>query len=58
MAKFITGEELEKVIYDIIWEAEKTLFLVSPFVKLDDYFKKLHFSPNIIKTHHNMSLYD
>lgn len=41
MAKFITGEELEKVVYDIIWEAEQTLMIVSPYVKLDNYFKTL-----------------
>lgn len=41
MAKFITGEELGKVIYDIIWDAEQTLMIVSPFIKLDEYFKKL-----------------
>lgn len=41
MAKFITGEELEKAVYDIIWEAEQTLMIVSPFVKLDNYFKTL-----------------
>jgi len=41
MAKFITGENLEKVIYDIIWEAENTLLIVSPYIKLDDYFRKL-----------------
>ncbi len=41
MAKFITGGDLEKVIYDIIWEAEDTLLIVSPYIKLDDYFKKL-----------------
>ncbi|MBK9982083.1 MAG: hypothetical protein IPP15_06580 [Saprospiraceae bacterium] len=41
MTKFITGQDLEKVIYDIIWEAEETLFIVSPFIRLDDYFKKL-----------------
>ena len=41
MAKFITGEDLEKVIYDIIWEAEQTLMIVSPFIRLDEYFKRL-----------------
>ncbi len=41
MAKFITGQDLEKVIYDIIWEAEHTLLIVSPFIKLDGYFKEL-----------------
>lgn len=41
MSKFVTGKELTDVIYDIIWNAEQTLLLVSPFIKLDDYFKKL-----------------
>lgn len=41
MAKFVTGEELEKVIYDIIWDAEETLLIVSPFIKLDEYFQRL-----------------
>jgi hypothetical protein len=41
MAKFITGKDLEDAIYNIIWEAEQTLLIVSPFIKLDDYFKKL-----------------
>lgn len=41
MAKFITGSELEKAVYDIIWDAEEILMIVSPFVKLDDYFKRL-----------------
>lgn len=41
MSKFITGTELEDVVYDIIWEAERTLLIVSPYIKLDDYFKGL-----------------
>ncbi|UBZ07257.1 phospholipase D family protein [Salegentibacter mishustinae] len=41
MSAFLTGEELENVVYDIIWDAEKTLLIVSPFIKLDDYFKNL-----------------
>lgn len=41
MTRFITGKELEQVIYDIIWEAEETLLIVSPYIRLDDYFKKL-----------------
>ena len=41
MSKFITGKELEDRITDIIWKAEKKLLIVSPFIKLDDYFKKL-----------------
>ncbi|WP_194973671.1 phospholipase D-like domain-containing protein [Aquiflexum lacus] len=41
MGKFITGKELEEVITDIIYKAKKTLMIVSPFIKLDDYFKEM-----------------
>lgn len=41
MAKFITGKDLEDAVYEIIWEAESNLLIVSPFIKLDGYFKKL-----------------
>jgi hypothetical protein len=41
MAKFITGKDLEEAIYNIIWEANDTLLVVSPYIKLDEYFKKL-----------------
>jgi hypothetical protein len=41
MANFITGKELEEAIYNIIWKAQQTLMIVSPYIKLDDYFKKL-----------------
>ena len=41
MAKFITGKDLEKAIYDIIWDAESSILIVSPYIKLDEYFKKL-----------------
>ncbi len=41
MSKFITGKELEDAVYDIIWDAERTLLIVSPYIKLDDYFKDL-----------------
>ncbi len=41
MPKFITGEALEKAVYEIIWDAEDSLRIVSPFIRLDDYFKKL-----------------
>jgi hypothetical protein len=41
MAKFITGQDLENVISDIIWGAEGILLIVSPYIKLDDYFKRL-----------------
>jgi hypothetical protein len=41
MSKFLTGEELQKTVYDIIWDAEETLLIVSPYIKLDEYFKRL-----------------
>jgi len=41
MPKFLTGKELEEAIYDIIYEAENMLLIVSPFIKLDNYFRKL-----------------
>ncbi len=41
MNKFVTGKELEDAICDIIWNAQEKLLIVSPYIKLDDYFKKL-----------------
>ena len=41
MSKFLTGKKLEDTIYNIIWDAEDTLLIVSPFIKLDNYFKEL-----------------
>lgn len=41
MAQFISGKELENAVYDIIWNAKKTLLIVSPFIRLDNYFKEL-----------------
>lgn len=41
MSKFITGKELEDAVYNTIWEAQNTLLIVSPFIKLDTYFRKL-----------------
>lgn len=41
MAKFITGKDLEKAVYDIIWDAEETLLIVCPYIRLDSYFKTL-----------------
>lgn len=40
MADFVTGKELEDAVYDVIFNAKKQLLIVSPFIKLDDYFKK------------------
>jgi len=41
MSKFLTGEDLSNEVYNIIWDAENILLIVSPYIKLDDYFKKL-----------------
>ncbi|WP_438426231.1 phospholipase D family protein [Aquimarina macrocephali] len=41
MNKFLTGKDLENTIYNTIWETKSRLLIVSPFIKLDDYFKKL-----------------
>ena len=41
MSEFLTGKKLEDAVYDIIWETENILMIVSPYIKLDDYFKKL-----------------
>jgi hypothetical protein len=41
MSKFLSGRELEESICEIIYEAKKHLLIISPFIKLDDYFKKV-----------------
>jgi hypothetical protein len=46
MGKFTTGKDLIKAVDEIIWEAEKTLLIVSPYIKLDEHFKAL-FSKHI-----------
>ncbi|MBQ4915285.1 phospholipase D family protein [Maribacter sp. MMG018] len=43
MAKFITGKQLKEEVYEIIHKAKKQLLIVSPYIKLDDYFKKALF---------------
>lgn len=40
MAEFITGKNLSEEVYDIIFNASKNLVILSPYIKLDDYFKK------------------
>ena len=41
MSKFLTGDDLIEAIDDIIWDAQSTLMIVSPYIKLDEYFKRL-----------------
>jgi hypothetical protein len=49
MAEFITQEKLSTKIEDIIFNATKEIVILSPYIKLGDYFKRL-FS-NHIKNH-------
>ncbi|OOG73800.1 phospholipase D family protein [Algoriphagus sp. A40] len=41
MSKFLTGNALVDAIDEIIWDAKDTLMIVSPYIKLDDHFRKL-----------------
>lgn len=41
MSTFLTGQELENKLTDIIWNAKKYVVIVSPFIKLDDHTKKV-----------------
>ena len=41
MADFLTMKKLEDKITDIIFQAKQSLLVLSPYIKLDDYFKKL-----------------
>ncbi|EAZ82837.1 phospholipase D-like domain-containing protein [Algoriphagus machipongonensis] len=41
MSKFLTGDDLIEAIDDIIWDAQSILMIVSPYIKLDEYFKRL-----------------
>ena len=47
MAKFLSGKELENAVYDIIFEAKKKLLIISPFIKLDEYFRKKLFDKHL-----------
>lgn len=41
MADFYTGKALDEKLTDIIWKANKELIILSPFIRLDDYCKKI-----------------
>lgn len=47
---FLTGKELNEKIYDTIYNSEKYLLILSPFIQLDPYFKN-----EVFKTHLNNS---
>ncbi|RDV16534.1 hypothetical protein DXT99_04905 [Pontibacter diazotrophicus] len=48
MSKFITGKELEEAVDRVIWEADEQLMIVSPYIKLDEHFRKL-FTEHLLK---------
>ena len=41
MAKFISGKELVEAVDDIIYNAKSRLLIISPYIRLDEHFKKL-----------------
>ena len=41
MSTFLTGDELECKLTDIIWNAKKYIVLISPFIRLDDHIKEV-----------------
>ena len=41
MADFYTGKALDEKLTDIIWKANKELIILSPFIRLDEYCKKI-----------------
>jgi hypothetical protein len=41
MSTFLTGKELESKLTDIIWNAQKYVLIVSPFIKLDNHTRKV-----------------
>lgn len=41
MADFLTGNALDEKLTDIIWKANKELIILSPFIRLDGYCKKI-----------------
>ena len=41
MADFFTGKALDEKLTDIIWKANKELIVLSPFIRLDEYCKKI-----------------
>mgnify|MGYP003634914665 CR=1 FL=1 len=54
MSNFLTGDELERKLTDIIWNAKKHIVLVSPFIKLDEHMKAVL---QKIKSTHEISVF-
>lgn len=41
MGTFLTANELENKLTDIIWNAKKYIVIISPFIKLDNHIKQV-----------------
>ncbi len=54
MSKFLTGEDLEGKLTDIIWHAKKFVLIMSPFIKLDNHVRSVF---DKIKSTHEVGLY-
>ncbi|TXE13845.1 hypothetical protein FUA26_01835 [Seonamhaeicola algicola] len=54
MSTFLTGDELENKLTDIIWNAKKYIVIISPFIKLDDHIKQVF---EKVKSTHEIALY-
>jgi hypothetical protein len=53
MSTFLTGDDLNNAIDDIIANAKKFIYITSPYIKLDDHFKERF---NLIKNNPNIYL--
>ncbi|MEP2059802.1 MAG: phospholipase D family protein [Maribacter litoralis] len=54
MSNFLTGDELENKLTDIIWNAKKHIVIISPFIKLDKHMKDVL---DKIKSTHEISVF-
>lgn len=54
MSKFLTGNDLENKLTDIIWNAKKYIVIISPFIKLDEHVKSIF---EKVKSTHEISLF-
>lgn len=47
MAKFLSGTDLAEAIYNVIFKAEKYIIIISPYIKLDNYFREALFDKHL-----------
>lgn len=53
MSTFLSGKVLEEKLTDIIWEAKEYVAVMSPYIKLDDFVKKVF---DKVKSNHEVHL--